>query len=128
MGSYSASEFFPVPFVGEVFDRFSGRETRLERVFNEVNALFQEVIDAHFCPKRPKQEQDDIVDVLLAISKKQVQPCMIVITHEIITHENIKAILFVSDFYSEILMVFKLKFYLYPFLLLSLSFMSSPLS
>ncbi|XP_022966919.1 cytochrome P450 71B10-like isoform X2 [Cucurbita maxima] len=88
LGSYSASEFFPVPFVGEVFDWFSGRETRLERVFNEMNGLFQEVIDEHLCPQRPKPEQDDIIDVLLAISKNQVEPCSVVITHE-----NIKAIL-----------------------------------
>ena len=95
MGSYSASEFFPVPFVGEIFDWFSGRKARLEKVFNEINALFQEVINEHLCPERPKPDQDDIIDVLLAISKKQVDPCTIVINHE-----NIKAILFVSNFYS----------------------------
>ncbi|XP_022945236.1 cytochrome P450 71B19-like [Cucurbita moschata] len=89
IGSYSASEIFPAPFVGEVFDWFSGREARLERVFNEMNALFQEVIDEHLCPERPKPEQDDIIDVLLAISKKQVGSCTVVITQE-----NIKAILF----------------------------------
>ncbi|XP_023542050.1 cytochrome P450 71B19-like isoform X1 [Cucurbita pepo subsp. pepo] len=89
MGSYSASEFFPVPFVGEIFDWFNGRKARLEKVFNEINALFQEVINEHLCPERPKPVQDDIIDVLLAISKKQVDPCTIVINHE-----NIKAILF----------------------------------
>ncbi|XP_022966921.1 cytochrome P450 71B19-like [Cucurbita maxima] len=89
MGSYSASEFFPVPFVGEVFDWFSGREARIEKVFNEINALFQKVIDEHLCPERPKPEQDDIIDVLLAIGKKQVHPHTVVINHE-----NIKAILF----------------------------------
>ena len=95
IGSYSASEFFPAPFVGEVFDWFSGREARHERIFNEMDALFQEVIDEHLCPERAKPEQDDIIDVLLAISKKQAGSYPVVITQE-----NIKAILFVSNFYS----------------------------
>ncbi|XP_022966927.1 cytochrome P450 71B35-like [Cucurbita maxima] len=34
LGCYSAFEFFPVPFVGKVIDWFSGREARLEKVFN----------------------------------------------------------------------------------------------
>ncbi|XP_022944979.1 cytochrome P450 71B10-like [Cucurbita moschata] len=88
LGSYSAFEFFPIPFVGKVIDWFSGREARLEKVFNEMNVLFQEVIDEHLHPMRPKPKQDDIIDVLLAISKKQVKSCTVVITHE-----NIKAIL-----------------------------------
>ncbi|XP_022945235.1 cytochrome P450 71B10-like [Cucurbita moschata] len=88
LGSYSASEFFPVPFVGKVIDWFSGQKARLERVFNGMNVLFEEVINEHLHPMRPKPKQDDIIDVLLAISKKQVESCAVVITHE-----NIKAIL-----------------------------------
>ncbi|XP_022944977.1 cytochrome P450 71B19-like [Cucurbita moschata] len=88
LGSYSATELFPVPFIGKTIDWFSGREAKLERFFNEINALFQEIIDEHLHPERPKPEQDDIIDVLLTISKKQVESCTIVITHE-----NIKAIL-----------------------------------
>ncbi|XP_022944980.1 cytochrome P450 71B34-like [Cucurbita moschata] len=89
LGSYGASEFFPIPFVGKIIDWFSGRKTRLERVFNEMNVLFQEVIDEHIHSVKPKPKQDDIIDVLLAINKKQVESCNIVITHE-----SIKAILF----------------------------------
>ena len=80
LGSYSAFEFFPIPFVGKVIDWFSGREARFERVFNEMNVLFQDVIDEHLHPTRPKPKQDDIIDVLLAISKKQVKSCTVVIT------------------------------------------------
>ena len=80
MGSYSASEFFPIPFVGKINDWFSGREDRHERVFNEINALFQEAIDEHIRPKRSKPEQDDIIDVLLAMSKKQAESYTVVIT------------------------------------------------
>ena len=32
--------------MGKTIDWFSGREARLERVFNEIDSLFQEVIDA----------------------------------------------------------------------------------
>ena len=95
LGSYSASEFFPTPFVGKIIDWLSGREARLERVFNEINALFQEAIDEHIRPKRSKPEQDDIIDVLLAMSKKQAESYTVVITQE-----SIKAILLVSNFYS----------------------------
>ncbi|XP_022945742.1 cytochrome P450 71B19-like [Cucurbita moschata] len=85
LGSYSTSKFFPIPFVGKVVDWFSGRKARLKRIFNEMNVLFQEVIDEHFHPVRPKPKQDDIIDVLLTISKKQVEFCTVVITHESIT-------------------------------------------
>ena len=50
MGSYSAYELFAIPFVGKVIYWFSGREARLKRVFNEINALFQDVIDEHLRP------------------------------------------------------------------------------
>ena len=95
MGSYSAFEFFPIPFMGKVIDWFSSRKARLERVFNEMNVLFQKVIGEHLHRARPKAKQDDIIDVLLAISKKQVESCTVVITHE-----SIKAILFVSNLYA----------------------------
>ena len=101
-----ASEFFPIPFVRKVIDWFSGRKARLERVFNEMNVLFQEVMDEHLHRARPKAKQDDIIDVLLAISKKQVESCTV-----IITHENIKAIFFVSNFYFYYLIIFTLNFY-----------------
>ncbi|XP_022945234.1 cytochrome P450 71B19-like [Cucurbita moschata] len=88
IGSYSASELFPIPFVGKIIDWLSGRYARLERVFNEINALFQDMIDEHLRPERSKLEQDDIIDVLLAINKKQLESCTVVITQE-----SIKAIL-----------------------------------
>ena len=94
IGSYSASELFPIPFVGKIIDWFSGRYARLERVFNEINTLFQNVIDEHLRPQRSKPEQDDIIDVLLAINKKQLESCTVVNTQE-----GIKAILLVSNFY-----------------------------
>lgn len=93
LGSYSASEYFAVPFVGKLIDRISGRHGRLERVFNELDALFQEVIDEHLRPERIKAEEDDIIDVLLGISKQQHQSGSVAIAHE-----NIKAILLVSNF------------------------------
>ena len=60
-----------------------------------MNVLFQEVIDEHLHPAKPKPKQDDIVDVLLTISKKQVG-----ILHRCHEHESIKAFLFVSNFYA----------------------------
>ncbi|XP_022966920.1 cytochrome P450 71B10-like [Cucurbita maxima] len=88
LGSYSFSELFTIPFVGKIIDWLSGREARLERVFNEINALFQKAIDEHLRPERSKPEQNNIIDVLLALSKKQAESYPVVITQE-----SIKAIL-----------------------------------
>ncbi|XP_038891462.1 cytochrome P450 71B2-like [Benincasa hispida] len=89
LGSYSGFELFP-NFVGKVIDWFSGRQRRVLKVFNELDALFQEVIDEHLSVGRDKPEQDDIVDVLLGIiSKNQAQSA----SNVTITHENIKGVL-----------------------------------
>ncbi|KAL0004374.1 hypothetical protein SO802_011935 [Lithocarpus litseifolius] len=69
IGSYNASEFFP--FVGWIIDTLSGRLKRLERVFQELDTLFQQVIDLHLDPERTKPEHEDIIDVLLRIEREQ---------------------------------------------------------
>ncbi|XP_050276491.1 cytochrome P450 71B9-like [Quercus robur] len=71
IGSYNASEFFP--FVGWIIDTFSGRFKRLERVFHELDTLFQQIIDLHLDPERTKPKHEDIIDVLLRIEREQVE-------------------------------------------------------
>ena len=82
--------------MGKVINWFRGRKAKLEKVLNERNVLFPEVIDEHIHSTSPKPKQDDIIDVLLAINKKQVESCNVVITHE-----SIKAILFVRASISK---------------------------
>ena len=87
MGSFDASEYFP--YVGWIMDRLSGRRQRLERVSNELDSFFQQVIDLHLSPNRTEKEHEDIIDVLLRIEREQNDPGRF-------TKDNIKAVLLVS--------------------------------
>ncbi|XP_015894466.2 cytochrome P450 71B34 [Ziziphus jujuba] len=69
LGSYFASEC--VPYVGWIIDRITGLHQRLEGVFKELDNFFQQVIDDHQSSERKKQDQDDIIDVLLKTVKEQ---------------------------------------------------------
>nr|POE50976.1 cytochrome p450 71b34 [Quercus suber] len=71
IGSYNASELFP--FVGRIIDTFSSRFKRLERVFHELDTLFQQVIDLHLDPERKKPKHEDIIDVLLRIEREKAE-------------------------------------------------------
>ncbi|KAK7828268.1 cytochrome p450 71b35 [Quercus suber] len=87
IGSYNASEF--LPFVGWIIDTLSGRFKRLERVFHELDTLFQQVIDLHLDPERTKPEHEDIIDVLLRIEREQAESG----DDARFTKHNIKAVL-----------------------------------
>lgn len=84
---FFASDFFPC--VGWIVDRVTGVHGRLERIFDIWDAFYQQVIDDHLDSERGKKEDDDedIVDVLLKLSKNQAQSSFE------ITHDHIKAIL-----------------------------------
>lgn len=60
-----------IPFMGWV-DRVSGLLGRLEKNFKEFDRFYQELIDEHLHPNRPKPEQEDILDVLLQIWRDRV--------------------------------------------------------
>ncbi|KAK1559290.1 hypothetical protein Q3G72_012879 [Acer saccharum] len=66
-GGFFFSDYFP--YVGWV-DKLTGRIHRLKKIFKEFDMFYQEVIDEHLDPKRPKREQGDIIDVLLQIKKE----------------------------------------------------------
>ncbi|GAV74926.1 p450 domain-containing protein, partial [Cephalotus follicularis] len=56
------SNYFP--FMGWV-DRLTGMHARLEKIFKEMDEFYQELIDDHLDPNRPRSEQEDILDILL---------------------------------------------------------------
>ncbi|XVF36028.1 hypothetical protein REPUB_Repub19eG0023000 [Reevesia pubescens] len=66
LSSFCVSDFFPS--MGWI-DRFSGLHSRLENHFKALDIFCQELIDEHLDPNKPKPEQEDIVDVLLQISR-----------------------------------------------------------
>lgn len=45
VGGFTAAECFP--YVGWIIDRLNGYHTKLERVFQELDTLFQQIIDDH---------------------------------------------------------------------------------
>ncbi|GLT49599.1 hypothetical protein SLA2020_231470 [Shorea laevis] len=62
--SFFVSDYFPS--MGWM-DRITGMTYSLEKVFKEMDAFFQQLIDDHLDPKRRKPKREDIVDVLLRI-------------------------------------------------------------
>ncbi|KAK8985434.1 hypothetical protein V6N11_068690 [Hibiscus sabdariffa] len=81
--SFCFSDYFPL--MGWV-DRLTGFHNRLEKTFKELDTFYQELIDEHIDPDRPKLEENDIIDVLLQISKDSSFPFDL-------TTDHIKAIL-----------------------------------
>ncbi|XP_022764379.1 cytochrome P450 83B1-like [Durio zibethinus] len=69
LGSFFFSDY--IPFMGWV-DRLSGFLGRLEKNFKDFDTFYQELIDEHLDPNRPKPKQKDFLDVLLQIWKDRV--------------------------------------------------------
>ncbi|KAL5778166.1 hypothetical protein ACOSP7_011092 [Xanthoceras sorbifolium] len=67
-GIFFFSDYFP--FMGWV-DKLIGLISRLEKNFKEFDAFYQKLINEHLDPKRPKSDQEDIIDVLLEIKKQR---------------------------------------------------------
>ncbi|CAI0400395.1 unnamed protein product [Linum tenue] len=69
-GSMSAEECFPRG-LGWVVDKLTGHRARIERVFGELDGFFQHVIDEHLQKGRERDDQEDMIDVLLGIYREQ---------------------------------------------------------
>ncbi|KAH9715897.1 hypothetical protein WN944_022658 [Citrus x changshan-huyou] len=84
-GSFFFSDFFP--FMGWV-DTLTGKNRRLKKAFEDSDKFYQELVDEHLDPNRPKvdQQQEDIIDVLLRIRKNSE-------TKIDLTWKHIKAVL-----------------------------------
>ncbi|GLT97597.1 hypothetical protein SLE2022_151540 [Rubroshorea leprosula] len=64
--SFFVSDYFPSM---RWVDRLTGMLSRLENVFKELDAFYQQLINDHLDPKRQKPDQEDIIDVFLKIMK-----------------------------------------------------------
>lgn len=70
LASFSAEDFFP-NIAGRLVDRLAGVVARRERIFKELDAFYEMVIDQHMDPTRAKPENGgDLVDVLIDLWKK----------------------------------------------------------
>ncbi|KAK1668003.1 hypothetical protein QYE76_056162 [Lolium multiflorum] len=65
--TFSAEDFFPNA-AGRLVDRLTGLVASRDRLFANIDAFFEMVIEHHLNPKR---EGSDLVDVLISFSKEQ---------------------------------------------------------
>ncbi|KAI3969345.1 hypothetical protein MKW92_016887, partial [Papaver armeniacum] len=85
LSGFYASDFFPK--VGWIVDRITGIHGRTEKVFHDLDELFQQMIQEHLNPARPKPEHEDLIDVLLKLESDQTSSTVR------LANNNIKAIL-----------------------------------
>ncbi|KAF6168847.1 hypothetical protein GIB67_041731 [Kingdonia uniflora] len=69
MGAFSMLSLFP--YGGRVIALFTGLQQKLDKNFNELDALLQQAVDEHSDPDRQTGEYEDIIDVLLRLEKEQ---------------------------------------------------------
>ncbi|KAK9758351.1 hypothetical protein RND81_01G224800 [Saponaria officinalis] len=77
MSSYFEQYF---PSIGWL-DKLCGQSSRLQTTFKAFDAFYQQIIDHHLNPTRPKPDQDDIIDVLLHLQKQRCFPFDLSMNH-----------------------------------------------
>jgi 4-hydroxyphenylacetaldehyde oxime monooxygenase len=89
LSSFSAEDFFPKQ-LGRIVDRLTGVIARRERIFKQLDAFFEILIEQNLDPQRAKPENGshDLVDFLLDILKEKSDKLNF-------TKDNVKAILYV---------------------------------
>jgi 4-hydroxyphenylacetaldehyde oxime monooxygenase len=91
LSSSSAEDFFPKA-VGRLIDRVAGVVARRERIFEQLDAFFEMVIEQHLDPKRAMPNSGgDLIDVLIGHWKE----------HRGFTRDHVKAIIFVRPLANQ---------------------------
>nr|GMC47489.1 cytochrome P450 83B1-like [Ipomoea batatas] len=67
VGGYLVADF--LPSFGWI-DKSTGKAALLEKVFKEFDCFYQELIDKHLQPNRPKSMDGDIIDILLGLMEE----------------------------------------------------------
>ncbi|KAM4107459.1 hypothetical protein ACB094_04G146700 [Castanea mollissima] len=83
LGGFSVGDFFPSM---EFIHSLTGMKSRLQDTFQRFDRLFDQSLTEHKNPKREKEEQKDLVHVLLDIQKNDYDEMPL-------TMDNIKAII-----------------------------------
>ncbi|XP_062168872.1 cytochrome P450 71AP13-like [Alnus glutinosa] len=83
LGGFSIGDFFPSM---EFIHSLTGMKSRLQNTFRRFDQLFDQLLAEHRNPKREKEEQKDLVDVLLDVQKKGSDEMPL-------TTDNLKAII-----------------------------------
>lgn len=108
---------FTIVFFGDYFpflgwlDKLTGKFSKLDKIFKECDAFYEEIINDHLDPNRPKtNEGEDLVDVLLHIkkdrsfhlTKEHIKAVLMVILH-LITLLFIRHLLLSKTVFNEII-------------------------
>ncbi|KAM3249822.1 hypothetical protein P3L10_011592 [Capsicum annuum] len=72
------SDFFPSL---SWIDKFIGNISRLEKNFKAMDELYEELIEQHLNPNRPKSMEGDILDILLQLKKEKSTPIDLTLEH-----------------------------------------------
>ncbi|KAM3327256.1 hypothetical protein P3S67_002382 [Capsicum chacoense] len=83
MASFFVSDYFPL--LGWI-DKLSGKIRTLEKNFKALDEFYEELIEQHLNPDRPKSMEGDIVDLLFQLKKEKSTPINLSL-------DNIKAII-----------------------------------
>nr|XP_016453761.1 PREDICTED: cytochrome P450 83B1-like [Nicotiana tabacum] len=84
LGDFFVSHFFPI--FGWV-NKVNGKVARLEKIYNELDLFYQELIEEHLSPTRPKSMDGDILDTSIVLRDQTLSSSL---TH---TWDHIKAVL-----------------------------------
>ncbi|GAA0140866.1 oxygenase [Lithospermum erythrorhizon] len=85
LGSYWYADSFT--FFGKIVDKLTGMQNRLDKCFKNIDSFLEQVVVEHLDPERPKPEREDLVDILLELSKDESAPVPL-------SRDHIKAIAF----------------------------------
>ncbi|XP_019196624.1 PREDICTED: cytochrome P450 83B1-like [Ipomoea nil] len=62
-------------------DKLTGKAALLEKVFKGLDCFYQELIDKHLQPNRPKSMDDDIIDILLRFMEENSSSANLTLDH-----------------------------------------------
>ncbi|TVU44161.1 hypothetical protein EJB05_03596, partial [Eragrostis curvula] len=95
--SFAAEDFFPNA-VGRLVDVLTGAASRREKVFRDLDAFFDVIIDQHLDPARATPENGpDLIDVTVGLMKQQYQ-----LGSLSFTRDHIKGLLSVDKLISRL--------------------------
>ncbi|KAI3469875.1 hypothetical protein Pfo_026538 [Paulownia fortunei] len=83
-------------FVADHIDKLTGMTSRLDKVFKDLDSFYQELIDEHLSPNRPKSMDGDVIDLLIRLREQHESSAGIGWNH-------IKAILMVYCYHVVVL-------------------------
>ncbi|KAL8143987.1 hypothetical protein V2J09_017019 [Rumex salicifolius] len=87
LGEFNVADFYP--WFGWLLNKINGLDLRLENNFKKLDSFFEDVIEEHLRPTRPKVVHDDLLDVLLRVQKDPNQPIKL-------SKNNIKGDMFIA--------------------------------